>query len=118
MGGEEKDYGERIGEEIDHAISVLINQAYDLAVISIKTHQSKLVRLAEYLIEYETVSGEAMNRLFNADDEQTGEPASPTTPPDAPPAYNASPASGSHPSPPIPHPYPTLTSSATDGETT
>ena len=116
MGGEEKDYGDRIGEEIDHAISVLINQAYDQAVITIKTHQSKLIRLAEYLIEYETVSGEAMNRLFNADDETTGEPASPNTPPDTPPAYNASPTSGGHPHPAVPQPSPTLTSSATDGE--
>jgi ATP-dependent Zn protease len=118
MGGEEKDYGDRIGEEIDHAVSVLINQAYDQAVNAIKTHQSKLVRLAEYLIEYETVSGEAMNRLFNADDEPNGEPASPTPSPGTPPTYNANPTSGTHPQPTVPQPSPTLTSSTTDGETT
>ena len=117
MGGEERDYGDRIGEEIDHAISVLINQAYEQAVDAIKTHQSKLVRLAEYLIEYETVSGEAMNRLFNADDEPGGNPANPDTSPDAPPAYNANPTSGDHPQPTVPQPSPTLSSSATDGET-
>ena len=116
MGGEEKDYGDRIGEEIDHAISVLINQAYEEAVTAIKTHQSKLVRLAEYLIEYETVSGEAMNRLFNADDEPDGEPMTPTTPPNTPPAYNTNPTSDGHPKPAVPQPSPTLTSSATDGE--
>ena len=117
MVGEEKDYGDRIGEEIDHAISVLINQAYEQAVDAIKSHQSKLVRLAEYLIEYETVSGEAMNRLFNADDEPGGEPAIPHTSPDTPPAYNASPTAGGHPQPTVPQPSPTLTSSSTDGET-
>ena len=116
MGGEEKDYGDRIGEEIDHAVSVLINQAYEQAVDSIKTHQSKLVRLAEYLIEYETVSGEAMNRLFNADDEPGGEPATPPTSPATPPAYNANPNPGAHPQPTTPQPSPTLTSSSTDGE--
>ena len=117
MGGEEKDYGDRIGEEIDHAISILINQAYEQAVYAIKTHQPKLVRLAEYLIEYETVSGEAMNRLFNADDEPGGNPVTPPTPPETPPEYNTNPTSGGHPQPVPPQPSPTLSSSATDGET-
>ena len=78
----------------------------------ITTHQSKLVRLAEYLIEYETVSGEAMNRLFNADDEQSGEPATPVTPPETPPEYNASPSPAAHP-----QPAPTLPSTSTDADT-
>ena len=90
-GGEEKDYGGNVGEEIDLAVSALINTAYEQAVESIKTHQSKLVRLAEYLIEYETVSGEAMNRLFNADDEPGGEPATPPVAPETPPAYSPAP---------------------------
>ena len=53
-GGEEKDYGDNVGEEIDLAVSELINRAYEDAVQAITTHQPKLVRLAEYLIEYET----------------------------------------------------------------
>jgi ATP-dependent metalloprotease FtsH len=114
MGGEEKDYGEKIGEEIDQAVSVLINTAYDQAVETIRTHQSKLVRLAEYLIEYETVSGEAMNRLFNADDESAGDPANPITPPETPPAYSASPSATSQPAPTVPQPASTLTSKSTD----
>ena len=118
MGGEEKDYGEKIGEEIDQAVSVLINTAYEQAVETIRTHQSKLVRLAEYLIEYETVSGEAMNRLFNADDEATGDPANPITPPETPPAYSASPSATSQPATTVPQPASTLTSKSTDGNAT
>ena len=112
ISGEERDYGDKIGEEIDYAVSGLINTAYDEAVEVIKTHQSKLVRLAEYLIEYETVSGEAMNRLFNADDDPSGETATPPVAPDAPPEYNANPL----PQPTMPQPSPTLTSTATDGD--
>jgi hypothetical protein len=118
LGGEEKDYGEKIGEEIDQAVSVLLNTAYDQAVETIRTHQSKLVRLAEYLIEYETVSGEAMNRLFNADDEATGDPANPITPPETPPAYSANPGATSQPAPTVPQPASTLTSKSADGDAT
>ena len=114
-GGEERDYAGRIGEEIDHAISELINTAYDLAVDTIKIHQSKLVRLAEYLIEYETVSGEAMNRLFNGDDESGGNPAAPPVAPETPPAYTPSPESPAQAG--NPQPAATLPSTATvDGD--
>ena len=117
FGQEEKDYGDKIAEEIDHAITGLMNAAYQQAVDVITTHQSKLVRLAEYLIEYETVSGEAMNRLFNADDEQNGEPATPVTPPETPPEYNANPSPAAHPQPAATQPAPTLPSTSTDADT-
>jgi len=110
-GGEERDYAGRMGEEIDHAVSELINTAYDLAVDTIKIHQSKLVRLAEYLIEYETVSGEAMNRLFNGDDESGGNPAAPPVAPETPPAYTPSPESPAQAG--NPQPAATLPSTAT-----
>ena len=114
-GGEERDYAGRMGEEIDHAVSEHINTAYDLAVDTIKIHQSKLVRLAEYLIEYETVSGEAMNRLFNADDESGGNPATPPVAPETPPAYTPSPESPTQAG--NPQPAATLPSTATvDGD--
>ena len=114
-GGEEKDYAGNVGEEIDLAVSELINTAYEEAVKAIKTHQSKLVRLAEYLIEYETVSGEAMNRLFNADDESGGAPAVPPVAPETPPAYSPSPESPS----PAGNPQPAATlpsTAAADGD--
>ena len=72
-------------------MSELINRDYEDAVQAITTQQHKLVRLAEYLIEYETVSGEAMNRLFNADDERSREHAIPPVTPDTPPEYATSP---------------------------
>jgi hypothetical protein len=114
MGQEEKDYGDKIGEEIDLAISVLMNEAYEQAVETITTHQSKLVRLAEYLIEHETVSGEAMNRLFNADGDTGGETAIPPVSPETPPAYSPSPAT--QPQPLTPQPAPTLPSTSIEAD--
>ena len=114
-GAEEKDYGGNVGEEIDLAVSELINQAYEDAVEAITIHQPKLVRLAEYLIEYETVSGEAMNRLFNADNEPDGEPATPPVTPEAPPAYSPTPEDAN----PTANPQPAATlpsTAAADGD--
>ena len=68
------------------------------------------------VIEYETVSGEAMNRLFNADDNPGAEPAAPITPPETPPAYNANPSPAGHPHPAAPQPTPTLPSASTGGD--
>ena len=116
MGGEEKDYADGLGEEIDQAISVLMNDSYELAVGVITTHQSKLVRLAEYLIEHETVSGEAMNRLFNADEEPGGETAIPPVSPETPPAYSADPGPAAQPQPATPQPAATLPSTSAEAD--
>ena len=111
--GEEKDYGDKVAEEIDHAVTTLMNAAYELAVESIMTHKPKLVRLAEYLIEHETVSGEAMNRLFNADGESGTEPGSLVMPPKTPPSMDPTPPPA-HSQPAAPMPSPSL--SSTSGE--
>ena len=77
---EERDYGDKIAEEIDEEVHGLINQAYIRANELLVTHKPKLVRLAEYLIEYETVSGEALNHAVQHDQlgsEPEGPPAIP-----------------------------------------
>ncbi|MBM3941515.1 MAG: ATP-dependent zinc metalloprotease FtsH [SAR202 cluster bacterium] len=86
---EERDYGDKIAEEIDSEVKVLISSAYNRAQDVLVTHKPRLVSLAEYLIEHEAVSGEELNRLFNADG-PGGEPGTPAVPskpaPYAPPA--------------------------------
>ena len=104
---EERDYGDKVAEEIDEEVKMLINRAYQHANEILVTHKPKLVRLAEYLIEHETVSGEALNHLFN--DENPGpEPEGvPTAPPEPPPFAPR------HPQPTIqPRPAPTLPSAS------
>ena len=82
---EERDYGDKVAEEIDDEVKALINKAYTRANEILISHKAKLVRLAEYLIEHETVSGEALNHLFNDDElpgtAREGVPAAPTEPP-------------------------------------
>ena len=101
-----------MAEEIDNEVKTLINRAYTDACEILITHKPKLVLLAEYLIEHETVSGEALNHLFNEDrpgSEPTGSPAVPPEPPPQP---------APRPQPTIqPRPAPTLSSSNTqDGQ--
>jgi len=113
--GEERDYGDKVAEEIDHAVKVLMNEAYELAVKSIMTHKPKLVMLAEYLIEHETVSGESMNRLFNAEGESGTEPGSPVVPPETPPSLDPTPPPA-HSQPAAPRPAPSLSSTSGEGD--
>ena len=104
---EERDYGDRVAEEIDDEVKMLINRAYEQANELLVTHKPKLVRLAEYLIEHETVSGEALNHLFNEENPGSGPDPVPATPEDPPPYTSP------RPQPNIqPQPAPTLSSSS------
>ncbi len=105
---EERDYGDKVAEEIDTEVKEIMALAYRRAEQVLVTHKPKLVSVAEYLIEHETVAGEELNRLFNSDGAggDMGAPVSPTLTPPQPYA------------PPVPHqgaaprPAPTMPSSA------
>ena len=111
---EERDYGDKVAEEIDAEVKDLVKNAYRQASQILTDHQPKLVRIAEYLIEHEAVSGEELNRLFNADesDPEPGggvapEPGSSPGAAPEPPPYAPKP----EPTPPYaPQPAPTLSS--------
>ena len=109
---EERDYGDKVAEEIDDEVKMLINLAYQQANEILITHKPKLVRLAEYLIENETVSGESLNHLFNDESPGTAPEGVPAAPPETPPYAPR------HPQPTIqPRPAPTLPStSAASGQ--
>ena len=101
---EERDYGDKVAEEIDQEVKDLIYTAYKRAEEILVTHKPRLVRIAEYLIEHETVADEALNRLFNMED-GGGESLTPAVHPETPPVAPA-------PSQPtVPQPAPTLPSS-------
>ena len=102
--GEERDYGDKVAEEIDEEVKQLIVVAYHRAEEILVTHKPKLVRLAEYLIVNETISGDNLGPLFS-DEEPGTEPAIPVTPPEPPP-YAPAP----QPPQPIPQPSPSLSS--------
>ena len=81
---EQRDYSDKVAEQIDDEVKSLINMAYRKAKDILVNYKPRLVRLAEHLIEHETVTGEALNRLFN-EDGLGGERGRPAVPPDSPP---------------------------------
>ena len=101
---EERDYGDKVAEEIDDEVKTLINLAYQRAEEILIAEKPRLVQLSEYLIEHETISGDNLNRLFN-DEELGDDPATPALLPDTPPASPTTPQQTS------PQPSPTLASS-------
>ncbi len=92
---EERDYGDKVAEEIDEEVKGLITRSYTEANDILINHKPKLVLLAEYLIEHETVSGEALNHLFNEERPGTEPGAVPVVPQEPPPH-------------PAPRPQPTI----------
>ena len=108
---EERDYGDKIAEEIDVEVRHLIHSAYRQAQEVLIDYKPKLVQVAEYLIEHEAISGDALTQLFNDDlPGQEPEPAIPTPAPQSPYAPPAPPANQGDP---LPNPAPSFASSET-----
>ena len=68
-----------MAEEIDQEVKELVNNAYVQACNILTEQKPNLVRIAEYLIEHEAVSGDDLQRLFNGEEMggggDTGTPA-------------------------------------------
>jgi cell division protease FtsH len=103
---EERDYGDKVAEEIDQEVRDLISMAYTLAKDILVSNKPKLVRIAEYLIEHESVAGEELKRLFDMIDGAEGDTGTWAVPPQSPTPYAPRPVQ-----PPAPHPAPSLSSS-------
>jgi cell division protease FtsH len=92
--GEQKNYSEKVAESIDEEIRRLIEQGYQRAESILQEHMDKLHRIAEELIQHETVEGEQLERIFQGlppEPPQAAAPpataaAPPTTTPAPPPA--------------------------------
>ena len=100
---EERDYGDKIAEEIDVEVRHLISSAYRQAQQLLIDYKPKLVQVAEYLIEHEAISGDALTGLFN--DDLPGTEPEPARPAPAPSPY-APPAPPATQGGPIPSPAP------------
>ena len=107
---EERDYGDKIAEEIDEEVHHLINNAYRQAQQLLIDYKPKLVQVAEYLIEHEAISGDAVTNLFN--DDLPGTEPEPARPSPAPSPY-APPAPPATQGGPVPSPAPAFGSSST-----
>ena len=80
---EERDYSDKIAEEIDHEVKDIVERAYARATEVLTTNRAKLVQVARYLIQHEALEGEKLQSLFGGpvtpDDEVPASP-SPTPP--------------------------------------
>jgi cell division protease FtsH len=85
---EQRDYSEKVAEEIDDEVRHIIEQAHELARKILRENKDKLVILAEKLIEVETIEGEQLIALLDGEQPPAAEePAAPppSTPPPAEP---------------------------------
>ena len=62
--GHTKAYSEEIASEIDHEIKAILDSAYDRCRDILKADREKLVQVAEYLLEHETMSGAEFEKVF------------------------------------------------------
>ena len=64
---EQRDYSDKVAEEIDEEVHKLIQSAYDKATEVLKANKAKLAQIAEYLVTNETVEGKELKELFESD---------------------------------------------------
>ena len=65
MVDEQKDYGDRVADDIDSEIDALIKDAYGEAKGILTENKAKLIQIAERLIAEETLEGNALEAVFN-----------------------------------------------------
>ncbi len=61
---EQRDYGDKIADEIDEEVHNLIQRAYSTAKKILTTHKAKLKEIATLLIEQETLEEPDLDKLF------------------------------------------------------
>ncbi len=63
--GEQRNYSDDVARQIDEEVRSIIEQAYNRATDVLTQHRAKLEKLAEELVEKETLDGEAFEALFS-----------------------------------------------------
>ena len=78
---EQRDYSDKVAETIDDEVHSLVDNAYNRATRILTENKAKLVQVARYLVEHETLEGDELQTLFD----------SPAPDIDAPPPDDSSP---------------------------
>ena len=113
---EERDYSDKVAEEIDQEVKVLIRHAYERAEEILTSNAEKLAEVAKYLIQHESVEGDAIKRLFDGPEAQEAVPSAPQPAPVAPAAPRSIPQPGQVlPSPTMPSHQESNPTELTDG---
>ena len=66
MVDDQKDYGDKVADEIDVEIRLVIDEAYQTAKDILGQNQAKLEQIAKSLITEETIEGEELEKLFQS----------------------------------------------------
>ena len=90
---EQRDYSEKVAEEIDEEVRRIIDHAHELARQIMRDNRAKLDQLAKKLIEIETLEGEQLIALLEGPLDGDTPPAveTPTPPPSTPPEIEPEP---------------------------
>ncbi|NLX11472.1 MAG: ATP-dependent zinc metalloprotease FtsH [Chloroflexi bacterium] len=75
--GEQRDYSESVAEQIDSEVHAIVTNAYERAMTTLRENRDKLDRLAERLMEVETIGREDFLELMG----ETHPPEATGTPP-------------------------------------
>ncbi len=63
---EQRDYSEKVAQEIDDEVQNIILEAYSTAKRLLIEHYAKLVQVARFLMVHETVEGDELRQLFES----------------------------------------------------
>jgi cell division protease FtsH len=77
--GEQRDYSEAVAQEIDAEVRRIVGEAHDQAKETLTHHLDQLNRIAQRLIEVETLDSEQFISLFEGTSE--GGSSAPQSPP-------------------------------------
>ena len=98
---EQRDYSEKVAEEIDEEVRRIIDKAYHTAKQVLTEHRDKLEDVVQRLLEQETIEGDDLTSLLQAPVGQAPKREPPTPP--AEPKQEEQPAPVEQPETPAPH---------------
>ncbi len=81
---EQRDYSEKIAEQIDEEVYNIINEAHKVATEILAKNKSKLIQLTEKLIAKETLEGEELEAIFKKSTPKPAKKKAKVTPTPAP----------------------------------
>jgi cell division protease FtsH len=82
--GEQRDYSEAVAEEIDQEVRRIVRDAYETAKSTLEDHREQLDRIANQLIEVETLTADEFVAAFEGVEPPVAEPPSPKAGPETP----------------------------------
>ncbi len=81
---EQRNYSEKVAEEIDEEVRRLVDHAYQTARQIVTENMDRMQKLVKILLDEETIEGDDLKRVLDGLDKAAPEPEAPPAPPAAP----------------------------------